>query len=800
MEHDFSRVIDALPALVWTACPDGTIDFHNRRWYEFTGLVESDDPDIQWRAAVHPDDQAEFLRKWKTVVLSGEPGEIPLRIRRVDGRYRRFLLRMSPVVDSPGIAHRWCGICAEVEDQEPRPPLADREDRYRLIVDGLPAVVTLMTAEGHIYHANRYMLEYLGVADNDEMKTRLDGQAFHPDDRPEVLEKWWESVRTGEPYDHEARLRRADGVYRWFHTQGFPLRGADDEIVLWCLLQTDVEDRKQAEALLEGEKRLLELVAGGHPMSVVMESLCHLVEATAVGSLCTVILVDSDCSYLQQVFAPSMPASFNDCILGRIVQEDAGPCAMAACLNEQVISPDILAETRWNEQGWRALALAHGLRACWSTPITSTNGQVLGTFALQYGTPGAPLPFHQDLITQFIDLARIAIERVRHDAELKRSEALLAEAQQLSSTGSFSWRVSSDIVVYSEQTYRTYGLDPALPVTLALIATRIHPEDIPLLGEMIDIARNAGADLDYQYRLRMPDSSVKHLHLFAHATRDDDGQVEYIGAIQDVTQRKLAEDSLSKARADLAHVSRVSSLGVLTASIAHEVNQPLSGIMTNASTCLRMLGTDPPNIDGALETARRTIRDGHRASDVIARLRAAFSKKASDIEAVDLSEAARGVIALSMSDIQRSGIALHTSLPRNLPHVAGGRVQVQQVVLNLLLNALDAVRQLEGQPRIVTVRTRLGQEGSVELEIEDTGVGIDAGNFDTIFDPFFTTKPDGMGIGLSVSRSIIESYQGHLSARANDGAGATFTFSMPCLADELAAPGAAEVAASAASH
>lgn len=796
MENDFSRVIDALPALFWTAHPDGTIDFHNRRWYEFTGLAETETPNVQWHSAIHPGDLTELLEKWKGIVLSGDSGEIKIRIRRLDGQYRMFLLRMCPVLSTLGDPPRWCGISTDIENHKLLyPALAEGEDRFRLIVDGLPAVVTLMTAEGHIYHANRHMLEYLGVADNDEMKTRLDGHAFHPDDRPKVLEKWKNSVNTGEPYDHEARLRRADGVYRWFHTQGFPLRNADDEIVLWYMLQTDVEDRKQAEALLEGEKRLLELVAGGHPMSIVLESLCHLVEATAVGSICTVILVDPECSYLQQVIAPSLPASFNDSIQGREVRVDAGPCAMAACLNEQVVSPDILADPRWNELGWRPLALAHGLRACWSTPITSTNGKVLGTFALQYGEPGAPLPFHQNLIRQFIDLARIAIERVRHDAELKRSEALLAEAQQLSSTGSFSWRVSTDIVVYSEQTYRTYELDPALPVTLALIADRIHPEDIPLLKEMVDIARNVGADLDYQYRLRMPDSSIKHLHLFAHATRDGDGQVEYIGAIQDVTQRMLAEDSLSKARADLAHVSRVSSLGVLTASIAHEVNQPLSGIITNASTCLRMLAADPPNIDGALETARRTIRDGQRASDVIAKLRAAFSRKSSCIEAVDLNEAARGVIALSLSDIQRSGITLRTNFPRNLPAVAGGRVQIQQVILNLLLNALDAVRQVENRQKIVTVRTRIGQDSFVELEVEDTGVGVDAETLDKMFDAFFTTKPEGMGIGLSVSRSIIQSYHGRLSAKKNETVGTTFTFSIPCLSNVLdtAAAGALEV-------
>jgi PAS domain S-box-containing protein len=204
-------------------------------------------------------------------------------------------------------------------------------------------------------------------------------------------------------------------------------------------------------------------------------------------------------------------------------------------------------------------------------------------------------------------------------AALRRSEAFLAEAQHLSRTGSFSWRVAADDVEYSEETYRMYGFDPGRPVTLAMIATRIHPDDMPLLGEMIGRARGPGSDLDYEYRLRMPDGSVKHLHLVAHATRDAEGGLEYIGAIQDVTQRRLSEEALGKVRSELAHVARVTTLGALTASIAHEVNQPLSGIITNAGTCLRMLAADPPNVEGALETARRTIRDGHRAADVITR-------------------------------------------------------------------------------------------------------------------------------------------------------------------------------------
>src|SRR5436853_26374 len=203
-----------------------------------------------------------------------------------------------------------------------------------------------------------------------------------------------------------------------------------------------------------------------------------------------------------------------------------------------------------------------------------------------------------------------------------------------------------------------FEFDPQVTVTLDLIGTRVHPADLTLLNEMIERARSAASDFEYEHRLLMPDGSVKHLHLIAHGTTNESGDVEYIGATQDVTQRRLAEEALDKARSELVHVTRVMSLGALTASIAHEINQPLAGIITNASTCLRMLAADPPNVKGALETARRTIRDGNRAADVITRLRALFSKNAAATETVDLNEAAREVLSLVYGDLLRNKVIL----------------------------------------------------------------------------------------------------------------------------------------------
>ncbi len=252
---------------------------------------------------------------------------------------------------------------------------------------------------------------------------------------------------------------------------------------------------------------------------------------------------------------------------------------------------------------------------------------------------------------------------------------------------------------------------------------------------------------------------------------------------RELAERRMLEERLDKARLELAHVARVTSLGILTASIAHEVNQPLSGIITNAGTCLRMLAADPPNVDGARETARRTIRDGNRASEVISRLRALYGKKDATIESVDLNESTREVLALSLSELQRNRVLVQQELADGLPLVAGNRVQLQQVILNLLRNGSDAMSAVDDRPRQLLIRTEADEDDHVRLTVKDSGVGFAPQAADRLFDSFYTTKNDGMGIGLSVSRSIIERHHGRLWATLNTGPGATFAFSIPRASD-----------------
>jgi PAS domain S-box-containing protein len=791
LETELNRIINALPGLVWTALPSGSIDFLSQRWFEYTGRDAEENYGWGWQTATHPEGRSDLLERWRSILASREPGEMEARLRRFDGEYRWFLFRMCPLADASGEIVKWCGTSTDIEDRKRKEDdLRSHAEQLNSIVDSVPALVTVMTPAGEIENVNRQLLEYFD-ATLEQLKGRTTteksarGSSIHPDDAFGAFSAWKHALETGEPFDAESRIRRADGVYRWFQTRAVPFKDTEGRVVRWYNLLTDIDDRKRAEALLADQKRFLEMVAGGHSMSVILESLCRLIEDATGGSYCSVVLVDPSCTRLEHGAAPSLPADFINSIIGRPVNIDSGPCAMAAYLNERVIAPDLTRETRWATYQWCSKALAHGLRACWSTPITSAAGKVLGAFAIYYDEPKMPTAQHQALIDQFTHVASIAVERAQSDAALKQSEAFLAEAQRLSRTGSFRWRAATGEITWSDEAYRIYELDEAVPMTFERCATRFFPEDAPTLNELIAKARHDETDFEFEHRLQSKDGSVKYLHVVAHGSRDQNGQLEYFGAIQDITERRLSEDALAKVRAELTHVSRVTALGELTASIAHEVNQPLSGVITNASTCLRMLGDDPPNVDGARETARRMIRDSHRASDVITRLRSLFAKKDASSEFVDLNEATREVLALSRHELQRNRVTVRTEFADNLPPVEGDRVQLQQVVLNLILNASDAMSGVDDRPRRLLIRTERSEDDRVRLTAQDAGVGVEPQSVNTIFDAFYTTKNGGMGIGLSVSRSIIERHHGRLWAEPNDGPGATFTFSIPRRAKDV---------------
>ncbi len=1049
MEGELLRVIDALPGLVLTAFPDGRVDFLNQRWCEYTGLTVAEAFGWGWQAAVHPQDSPRLVEWWRSLAASGQPAEMEARLRRADGAYRWFLFRMSPLADASEKAVKWCGLITDIVLTRALDELKHSEGRLRTIVDANPGLVWSTAPDGSADFLNQRWLDYTG-ANLDDARGFGWQAAIHPEDAPRLLDYWRSLLESGQPGEIEARLRRFDGAYRWFLMRAAPFRDETGQIVKWFGQNTDIDDRKQAESLLAGEKRLLEMMAGGHSMTQILEALCQLVESTAGGCCCSVVVVDPSGARLEQGAAPSLPSSFISSTLGRPLSVDSGPCAMAARLNEQVLSTDLASETRWGT-AWRSMALAHGLRACWATPISSSTGQILGAFAIYYDKPQTPTPVHRGLIARFTHIASIALERAQSDAALKRSEArkaailnsaldcvvtidhegritefnpaaertlgrrrdevmgvpladviippslreahrqglerylatgdarvlgrrveltalradgsefpvelaisriplagppsftgylrditerkqaeeklrrseaLLAASEQtlsqmVNSIPAFAWSAHADgraeffnqhyldymglsleqaqgwgwtAVVHPDDFARMAGvwqvllesaaagetearlrrfdgafrwfLFRATPVrdetgaivrwfgvntdiedrkraeeaqaaserNLSLIvntmpglasSTRsdgdleflnqnyldylgvsseqvrrlrwdfaVHPDDVDGLIRTGRSAANSGAIGEAEARLRRHDGAYRWFLCRTIALRDESGKVvKWFSMNVDIDERKRSEDELRNTQAKLSQISRILTMSQLAASIAHEVNQPLSGIITNANTCLRMLAARPPNIDGALETARRTIRDGNRASEVIKRLRALFSRKELAVEPVDLNEAAREVIALSLSRLHANRVILRTELADDLPNLSGDRVQLQQVILNLMQNASDAMSAIDDRPRQMVVRTERDGHDWARLTVQDVGAGVSSQDGQKLFEPFYTTKGDGMGIGLSISRSIIERHGGRIWAAVNDGPGASFSFSIPISGEN--APGLA---------
>lgn len=373
----------------------------------------------------------------------------------------------------------------------------------------------------------------------------------------------------------------------------------------------------------------------------------------------------------------------------------------------------------------------------------------------------------------------VAIDRAQSNEAWPRIEAFLAKVERISATGSFFWRAATAEITASEQVYRIFELDLALPVTLELIAARVHPDDLPLFHERIERARIAVSDVDFQLRLRSSDGSIKHLHFTAQGMRDQAGQLQYIGVVHDVSSRRLSEEAPGWARAAVTHMARITTLGVLAPSIANEVTEPLAGIMNNANTCLRSLAKDPPSLDGAGAAARRALRDVDRANDLVARLRMLVAKKDVTFESLDLNDAIRATVALFSSELQRHRVGLRTGFASDLPRVRGDRLQLQRVVLNLLANSTEAMSDVEARSRDLLISTEPHDGSKVRVTVQDTGAGFHPADGERLFEAFYTTKPTSMGMGLFISRAIIESHRGRLWVESNKSHGATFSFSIP---------------------
>jgi PAS domain S-box-containing protein len=522
------------------------------------------------------------------------------------------------------------------------------KEQLRLVIDSMPALSSVSLPDGTVEFVNHQVLEYTGLR-REEAQGSGGWTTVHPHDRAAFKEARRTAFVRKEPLEIEARLRRADGVYRWFLVRSAPMRDAEGRIIRWYSVLTDIEDRKVAEALLAGEKRLLEMMARGDALVLILDALCRLVEAQSSGVLCSILLLDPEGRHLRHGAAPSLPRSYTEAI-----GPGAGSCGTAAYRVEQVIVADIATDPLWAD--YRELALAHSLRACWSTPMLSSDGRVLGTFAMYYRETRRPRSDERDVIERITHLAAVAVERAQ------------------------------------------------------------------------------------------------------------------------------AEEALHQAQAELARVTRVTTLGELTASIAHEVNQPLAAIIADASACLRWLAAARPDLDSIREALNAVVKDAERAAEVIVRIRALLSSSPVPREPCDLASIVHDVLPLVGPELRRRGIVLETALARDLPRVVGDRIQLQQVLLNLLVNAGEAMRETEPERRRVVVRsTAECRDGGVWaiLAVEDAGVGFRGLDEARLFEAFYTTKSEGLGMGLSISRSIVERHGGQLWGTSNSDHGATFQLALP---------------------
>jgi PAS domain S-box-containing protein len=436
------------------------------------------------------------------------------------------------------------------------------------------------------------------------------------------------------------------------------------------------------------------------------------------------------------------------------------------------ITNDLAHDSRISDPQW---ALGAGIVGFAGYPLL-VRGHAIGVVAMFSRL--AVTDVTTESLAMIADAIAQGVQRKQAEQDVSRSEAFLAAAQALSQTGSWGWNTSTGDVSWSRETYRIFGFDPLVPPTLSRIREAIHPDDRPQFDQDTVRLQNNRTDFESEYRLALADGTIKHVHSVGRSVAGAFPDLDFIGSIMDVTERRRAEEAIFAAQAKLAEVSRLTTMGELAASIAHEINQPLATVVTNAQACQRLLQVQPPSLKDVQEAVSDIAEAGRRASDVIERIRLLLRKGTPQPTLLDATEIIRDVVRWTHNDLGKKRIVLNTDLASHLPLIRGDRVQLQQVLINLIANAADAMAEVNDRPRTLTLRSRTNA-GQVDVAVTDNGVGIEPALLARIFDPFFSTKPEGMGMGLAICRSIIEAHGGVLTAEENEGFGTTIRFVLP---------------------
>jgi PAS domain S-box-containing protein len=691
---------------------------------------------------IHPDDQAKVSEAVETAGCENTEFELDYRIVHPGGEIRDIHVVGHPAFSSSGDLVEYVGTVMDITDRK------RAEDRTRLIIDTVPAQLWTESPDGVVDFVNRRWVDYTGMTLEQAVGSGWN-RMVHPDDIERVLSKWRTLIAEGKPREIESRLRRSDGTYRWFLSRCYPLIDRSGQILGWYGCDTDIHDRKQAEETLR-------------------RSEGYLAEAqrlTRTGSWARDAATDemrysSEEFYRVLGFDPHDGPPRFDTFLQRIHPDDQAKV--------REIAEKARREKEEYELDYRIIHPGGDIRDIHviGHPVLSTSG---------------------DLV-EFVGTVMDVTERKRAEGALRRSEAYLAEAQRLTHTGSWAYNIDTKELIHSSEEHsRLFGFDPERGVpSFEELVQRIHPEDRAPAMQEFESPSRAGTDFDAHFRIVDPDGTTKYVYGTGHPVFNASGDlVEFFGTVVNITDRKRAEEErerLRQAQADLAHVNRVTTMGELTASVAHEVNQPIAAAVTNAKTCLRWLTRDEPDVEEARAAALRIVNDGTRAAEIIKRIRLLFKKGTSERELVDVTEVIREMIALLHGEAMRYFIVVRTELEADTPPVMADPVQLQQVLMNLMVNSIDAMRDVVGT-RELDIKSQRAENDHVLVRVSDTGLGLPLQQADQLFNAFFTTKPHGTGMGLSISRTIVESHGGRLWAANNSPRGAIFSFTLPTRAE-----------------
>jgi PAS domain S-box-containing protein len=744
-ERELQTLIDSIPALVSSARPDGTLEFVNHRWLDYLGISKEDWLGGGWKNVIHPEDYEGVNATWLTALESEQAFENEMRWRRADGNYRWFYGRTVPMCDETGKVVKWYGTLHDIDDRKRVEEALRLSEAYMAHAQQLAAVGSWAyrhKSAGEYWDiCEHWSAEMWRIADFDPSEgfppTEVIFSRIHPDDRQHVIEANAQVFNNGRPLEVRYRYFRADGQLRVLHSFGTLL--LEDGVATQLIGATiDITEQEQrTEALRHSELYLAE-----------GQRLAHM------GSW---------------AFNPSGYFDFWSDELFRIY--GFGPREDPPTLDRylSVMHP----QDRESMAQTIQKMLAQGSGCDVTKRIIRPDGEVRYVRCV-----GVPV-LHKGVLKSIFGTAIDVTDQEHLNQELQRREAYLAEAQKLSRTGSFGWNVASGEILWSEETFRIFECDRATKPSLELVLQRTHPEDRAVVRQFVERVTDDGTDWNFEHRLLTPDGSVKYVHTMARAAQNASGALEFVGAVMDITATRRADEELHQTRAKLAHFARVTTLGELTASIAHEVIQPLTAVMTSGNACLRWLNNQPADIKKARQSVDRMIRDADRASQVVERVRNLAKKAPPHKIWLDINETVEEIISLTRREVRQNHILLRTQLSIDVPLVLADRIQLQQVILNLFVNAIESLSATSNGLRELLVTTGKDTSNGVILSVVDSGSGLDQEKLENIFDSFYTTKREGMGMGLAVSRSIIEAHGGRLWASPNEPRGAHFRFTLP---------------------